>query len=162
MLLALTTYSKGAPFYNAISTSSPIYDAPMKKTPPDTMVDHAAMLLSTDWFAPYWTVIGLEADKQKQCLQNGCREIVRQVVGEARDYYLIDFSHDRIERTRNDLRLLVRNCKLGEAAAIRVEELVANKSGREQLGKTAWMFCNLHDELLNSPWCKSRFVNKNF
>ena len=28
------------------------------------MVDHAAMLLST--FAPYWTVIGLEADKQKQ------------------------------------------------------------------------------------------------
>src|ERR1700688_3261522 len=103
----------------------------MKKTAPDTMVDHAAMLLSTDWFVPYWTVIGLEADKQKECLQNGCRDIVRQVVGRARDY-LTDFSDDRVERTRNDLRLLVRNCKLGEAAAIRVEELVANKSGRDQ------------------------------
>jgi hypothetical protein len=121
----------------------------MKKTPPDTMVDHAAMLLSTDWFAPYWTVIGLEADEQKQCLQNGCRDIVRQLVGRARDYYLIDFSDDRIERTRDDLLSLVRHCKLGKAAATRVEELAAHKSGRDQLGKTAWLFRNLHDELVN-------------
>ena len=106
------------------------------------------MLLSTDWFAPHWNLIGIEADGQKQCLQNGCRDIVRGVVGEARDYYLIDFSHDRIEKTREDLRLLVRNCKLSKGAATRVEELAANKSGRDQLGKTAWLFRNLHDELL--------------
>jgi hypothetical protein len=121
----------------------------MKKTPPDTMVDHAAMLLSTDWFAPYWNVIGIEADRQKQCLQDGCRAIVRRVVGGAQDYYLIDFSHDRIEKTREDLHLLVRNCKLSKAAATRVEELAAHKSGRDQLGKTAWLFRNLHDELVN-------------
>ncbi len=41
--------------------------------------------------------------------------------------------------------------KLGEVAAIRVGELVANKSGRDQLGKTAWMFRNLHHELLEDP-----------
>jgi hypothetical protein len=45
--------------------------------------------------------------------------------------------------------LLVRNCKLSKAAATRVEELAANKSGRDQLGKTAWLFRNLHEELLN-------------
>lgn len=127
----------------------PLYDASVKKTPSDTMVDHVAMLLSTDWFAPHWNVIGIEADRQKQYFQNGCRDIVRGVVGEARDYYLIDFSHDRIERTREELRLLVRNCKLTKAAATRVEELAANKSGRDQLGKTAWLFRNLHEELLN-------------
>ena len=107
------------------------------------------MLLSTDWFAPYWNVIGIEADRQKQCLQNGCRDIVLRVVGEAQDYYLVDFSHDRIEKTREDLRLLVRNCKLTKAAATHVEELAAHKSGRDQLGKTAWLFRNLHDELVN-------------
>jgi hypothetical protein len=113
------------------------------------MVDHAAMLLSTDWFAPHWKVIGLEAEGHKHCLQNGCRDIVRGVVGEAREYYLIDFSHERIEKTREDLRLLVRNCKLSKGAATRVEELAASKSGRDQLAKTAWLFRNLHDELLN-------------
>jgi hypothetical protein len=61
----------------------PFYDASVKKTPPDTMADHAPMLLSTDWFAPHWNVIGIEADRQKQCFQNGCRDIVRGVVGEA-------------------------------------------------------------------------------
>jgi len=120
----------------------------MTKTPPDTMVDKAAMLLSTDWFVPYWSVIGIDADKEKRCVQSGCRDIVRRVVGDAGDYYLIDFSHDRIERTREDFRLLVRSCKLGETAATRVDELAANKSGRDQLEKTAWLFRSLYDELL--------------
>ena len=69
--------------------------------------------------------------------------------GDAGDYYLIDFSHDRIERTREDLRLLVRNCKLSETAATRVNELAANKSGRNELEKTAWLFRIVHTELLN-------------
>lgn len=107
------------------------------------------MLLSTDWFEPHWNVIGIEADRQRECLQNGCRDIVRAVVGDARNYYLIDFSHDRIEKTRQDLRVLVRNCKLSKADATRIEELAANKSGRDQLGKTAWLFRNLHDNLLS-------------
>jgi hypothetical protein len=127
----------------------PIYDGVVTTTPPDTMVDKAAMLLSTDWFAPHWSVIGIEADEEKRCLQNGCRDIVRRVVSDAGDYYLIDFSDDRIERTREDLRLLVRNCKLSETAATRVNELAANKSGRNELEQTAWLFRIVHTELLN-------------
>jgi hypothetical protein len=126
----------------------PIYDGAVTKIPPDTMADKAAMLLSTDWFAPYWSVIGIEAENEKQCFQNGCRDIVRRLVGDAGDYYLIDFSEDRIEQTRKDLRLLARNCKLSKAAVIRVDDLAANKSGRDQLEKTAWLFRNLCDELL--------------
>lgn len=112
------------------------------------MVDKAAMLFSTDWFAPYWSVIGIEADKEKRCFQDGCREIVLGVIGDAGDYYLIDFSPDRLEQTRENLRLLARSCKLSEAATSRIEDLAANKSGRDQLGKTAWLFRSLHDELL--------------
>jgi hypothetical protein len=112
------------------------------------MVDQTAMLLSTDWFAPYWSVIGIEADKQKECFQKGCRDIVLQLIGDAGSYYLIDFSQGRIERTRNDLRLLARNCKLSEVAITRVYDLAADKCGRDQLEKTAWLFRNLHDELL--------------
>jgi hypothetical protein len=120
----------------------------MTKIPPDTMVDKAAMLLSTDWFAPYWTVIGIEAENEKQYFQNGCRDIVRRLVGDAADYYLIDFSENRIEQTRKDLRLLARTCKLSKAAVTRIDELAANKSGRNQLEKTAWLFRHLCDELL--------------
>jgi hypothetical protein len=42
-----------------------IYDGLVTKIAPDTMVDKAAMLLSTDSFAPYWSAIGIEADKGK-------------------------------------------------------------------------------------------------
>src|SRR6516162_11289086 len=106
----------------------------MTRTIPDTMADKAAMLLSTDWFGPYWSVIGIEADNAKVCIQNGCRDIVRGFVGDAGDYYLINFSHDRIEGTREDLRLLIRNCKLNEAAATRIHDLITSKPGRDQLG----------------------------
>lgn len=114
------------------------------------------MLLSTGWFAPYWSVIGIEADKEKRCFQKGCREIVLQVIGNAGDYYLIDFSSDRIERTRENLRLLAGTCKLSEAARTRVEDLVADKSGRDQLEKTAWLFRSFHDELLRDEELEQR------
>lgn len=125
-----------------------IYDGAMTKTRPDTMVDKAAMLLSTDWFSPYWSLIGIEADSERECFQSGCRDIVRRFVGDADTYYLIDFSQGRIERTRKDLGLLARKCKLDKATVNRIDDLAADKSGRNQLEKTAWMFHNLHDELL--------------
>ncbi|MCU1305342.1 MAG: hypothetical protein JWN45_37 [Acidobacteriaceae bacterium] len=39
------------------------------------------MLLSTDWFFPFWSEIGLDLDSaMKARMQEGCREIVRTVV----------------------------------------------------------------------------------
>lgn len=125
-----------------------IYDGAVTKPPVDTTVDKAAMLLSTDWFSPYWSVIGIEAEKQRECFRNGCRDIVRQFVGDAETYYLLDFSQGRLERTREDLRQLARSCKLAKADAARINDVSADKPGRDQLEKTAWLFRNLHEQLL--------------
>lgn len=120
----------------------------MTRIPPDTTADKTVMLLSTDWFLPYWCLIGIESDKEKQCFQNGCREIVLQLISDASDYYLVNFSAERLDRTRQSLRGLSRRCKLVPAALIALEELLANRSDRDQLQKTAWLFRSLHEEIL--------------
>jgi len=112
------------------------------------MVDHAAMLLSTDWFAPHWSVIGIDAEAEKECFQKGCRDIVRLLINGAAEYYHVDFSNERINRTREGIRSLIRSCGLSEAAANRLEGIVAHKSGRDQLQKTAWLFRVLNDKLV--------------
>ena len=53
------------------------------------------MLFSTDWFVPYWSILGIEAKTEQRTFQNGCREIVLQLIGAAEDYYQIDFSAAR-------------------------------------------------------------------
>jgi hypothetical protein len=97
------------------------------------MVDRAAILLSTGWFSLYWSVIGIEAEIQQKCFQNGCREIVLQLIGTAKDYYQIDFSAARIEHTRQSLRTLAHNCNLAGSPVARLEEWVTHQSGRDQL-----------------------------
>jgi len=57
------------------------------------------MLLSTDWFAPYWTVIGLEPISKNSAFKMDVGTSCDNFVGRARDYYLIDFSDDRVGRT---------------------------------------------------------------
>jgi hypothetical protein len=92
--------------YRASSTSTaPIvgYDLTMEKTPPDTMVDQVVMLLSTDWFLPYWSLIGIEADEERLCVQKGCRQIVHEVMNGATDYYSVNFSYERLRATRRSV-----------------------------------------------------------
>ncbi len=120
----------------------------MTKIPPDTIGDHSAMLLSTDWFTPYWSVIGIEAEKEKQCFKAGCREIVQQFTEGASNYYLVNFSAERIAQTRENLRSLARRCEFSEAPSSGLEDLLADRPGRDQLQKTAWMFRNLYSELM--------------
>jgi hypothetical protein len=68
------------------------------------MVDKVVMLLSTDWFLPYWSVVGIEATEQKLCVQEGCRQIVHEMVNGATEYYHVNFSDERLRATRQSLR----------------------------------------------------------
>jgi len=75
------------------------------------------MLLSTDWFWPFWSEIGLDVDTATMLkIQEGCREIVRDVIahvvsGEKYDFECINWTQaseleakSRFERLLEGLR----------------------------------------------------------
>jgi hypothetical protein len=126
-----------------------VYDLKVDKTPPDTMVDQVVMLLSTDWFLPYWSVMGIDASEQRVCIQKGCRQIVREVMNGATIYYHINFSDERLQATRQGIRDLARKCRLGESSEMNLEDLVDSRPAREQFYKGAWLFKTLANHLAN-------------
>ena len=115
---------------------------------PDTTADTLVMLLSTDWFLPYWSTIGIEAKKRKDCIQQGCREIVRHMIAGAEEYYLISFSEDRVNATREALQALAAKCGLDSASSERIAELSAPRPERHWQETTAWLLTVALDELL--------------
>lgn len=78
------------------------------------MTDKVMMLLSSDWFFPYWGVIGItiDDDKKRESLQHGCRTIVAQFMSRASEYWHISFDPGRVERTRTMFENLVRTASL--------------------------------------------------
>jgi hypothetical protein len=121
----------------------------MSKTSADPMVDKVVMLLSTDWFLPYWSVIGIEAAEQKICIQQGCHQIVHEVMNGATNYYHINFSDERLRATRQSIRDLAKKCRLGESAEMSLENLVDSRPERDQFYKGAWLFRTLANNLAN-------------
>jgi hypothetical protein len=121
----------------------------MDKTTPDTMVDKVVMLLSTDWFLPFWSVVGIEASQQKLCVQNGCRQIVHEVMNGANNYYHINFSDERLRATRQSIRDLAKKCRLSESSEMSLEDLVDSRPDREQFYKGAWLFQTLAKSLVD-------------
>lgn len=109
-------------------------------------MDKLVMLLSTDWFKPYWSSIGVEVDgAPKTSIQQGCREIVRQILSGAKSYYLASFSDDRKNKTRAMLESLARQAQ-AEAVLRAVEEWT--KMSDEEL-KAAWIYTTLTDDLFS-------------
>jgi len=104
------------------------------------------MLLSTDWFLPHWSTLRMTTENNA-CIQKGCREIVKQVMKEASDYYLVDFSDGRLETTRENIRALARKCGMKGPAEATLVELIGNKPEREQFHKGAWLFQMLSGQL---------------
>lgn len=110
------------------------------------MVDKLVMLLSTDWFKPYWSSIGIEVEGAvKTSIQQGSREIVRQILSGAKSYYLASFSDDRKNKTRTMLESLVRQVQ-AEGVLRAVEEWT--KMSDEEL-KAAWIYTTLTEDLFS-------------
>ena len=58
------------------------------------------MLLSTDWFLPFWSEIGIGVhDRTKTDIHEGCRAIVGRFMGGCKDYFHIDFTDQRKQET---------------------------------------------------------------
>ncbi len=81
------------------------------------------MLLSTDWFLPYWSKIGIQTVEDKRIpIQQGCREIVSQILGDAGDYLHCDHSFERKELTYRRLKELLRIFEAEEAFSLTCQE----------------------------------------
>jgi hypothetical protein len=110
-------------------------------------LDRLVMLLSTDWFKPYWGMIGIRLDESKKGLiQEGCRKIVSQILSAATEYWLTDFSNERHEETRATFESLSR------ASGVEKSVIEAMKDWSEMSDedmKAGWLFEILTEDLLS-------------
>lgn len=77
--------------------------SPMDQT--DYSADMFAMLFSSDWFRPYWHLLGIEISDAMKAgeFQAAMRTQVSAMIGQESDYYLISFEPSRAAKTRASL-----------------------------------------------------------
>lgn len=111
------------------------------------MLDQLVMLLSTDWFKPHWDNIGIDINEAaKTSIQQGCREVVGQILSGAENYYLASFSDERRNKTRSMFESVVHDSGTGEIVRAVITEWVG-LSDEEQ--KATWIYETLTSELLS-------------
>lgn len=111
------------------------------------MVDQLVMLLSTDWFMPFWETLGINADDiAKRSIQQGCRRIVDQILAGADSYYHISFARERVEETRSLLLSVADRAATDETLRV-VAERWDKLSDEDQ--KAAWMWSALTLDVLS-------------
>jgi len=104
------------------------------------------MLLSADWSRHYWTLLGIDVDEEAAVtLKAGCREIVKQMMGDAKDYYLIDLSSQRRELTEAQFKQLLAKAGLDRDLAHAVSEW--QNMTHTQL-KSGWKLLRITKDLL--------------
>lgn len=111
------------------------------------VLDKLAMLLSTDWFLPYWSDIGIVAEESvKSSIQRQCREIVAQILSGVQSYYQASFSDDRKNQTRLMFESMARQSK-AETVERAIEEW--EQMTDEEL-KAASIYTSLTDNLFSN------------
>jgi hypothetical protein len=109
------------------------------------------MLLSTDWFLKYWPRIGIAVSEPEAVfLQEGFRDIVRQIVSGAEQYWLASFSIERIRETSARIERLLECSKVREPAARRITELAASRPMSVVDDKTAWLLLSITQMLCDN------------
>ena len=105
------------------------------------MTDYLIMLLSTDWFLPYWAEIGVNLAEVRQIgIQQGCREIVKQMLSGCQDFYRSNVSPERKQETDARFLTLLRKWD-AESEVSEAQEKWANLS-REKLNPA--FMCTSH------------------
>lgn len=111
------------------------------------LLNNLVMLLSTDWFKPYWEAIGITLDESKKSpIQEGCRQIVGQIMSDAAEYWLISFSPEHYQETRARVEALSKKYGAEEVVLRAAEEWSAVS---EEDMKAGWLFESLTEDLLS-------------
>jgi len=116
---------------------------------PSYELDKLVMLLSADWFFPHWHLIGIfTKDKRKSLLREGCREIVRQIMSNATQYYGTNFSVARVKESRAMLDALLKRCDLEEVSVNRIVGIISSEGSPIDEG-TRWLIVCMTEQLLD-------------
>jgi hypothetical protein len=114
----------------------------------DSKVDKLIMLLSTDWFFPYWSAIGLYMDDEgRRSLQGKMRDIVRDLMSGATEYWLISFSKERITRTQQLLYSVLQRVGVAPVSADRIRQLIGEAPQSSLDDRTAWLLRSITEML---------------
>jgi hypothetical protein len=130
-----------------------VADAAADKLKPMTpKIDLIVMLLGTDWFFEKWWLLGLHASpNEKRQLRKLCRQIVKQILGNAKQYWLVNFSEERKSVTSRMLFDAVSSCGLADSFASRIRELADGKGERESKRNFDVLFSAITEALIARP-----------
>lgn len=118
------------------------------------MTDELIILLSTDWFLPYWQRIGVDlVETNKSCIQQGCRRIVSQMVGNADRMYQVDFSEQRKIETDASFGALLLEC-VSEGELMAAREEWGSRTDKDNRATWNWFYLN---QTICSPRVEERF-----
>lgn len=83
-----------------------------------TYSDQFAILVSTEWFSPILArvVPGIDL-RQSRKIQLDMRAVVQEMMGGQSEYWGIEFSVDRVQKTHNEMIELFRDCSGGLSAS---------------------------------------------
>ncbi|MBZ5523624.1 MAG: hypothetical protein LAP21_15430 [Acidobacteriia bacterium] len=119
-------------------------------------LDVLIMLLSTDWFTPYWVEIGIRLDEaERSVLRDDCRQVVKQIIGGATEYWLISFSDERRDETRVLFESLAKKTRAEAAIVASMKEW--SEMSDEDL-KAGWLFDLLTEDLLSNDFTYNHAV----
>ncbi len=111
-------------------------------------IDKLIMLLSADWFFPYWGVIGIFGEPdQRAAIKSGCREIVQQITSGVTEYWSANFSVDRLNNTRELFSSLLQRSKLPQVTLKRLRSLISREEPGVDEG-TQWLLVSMTQDLL--------------
>lgn len=112
------------------------------------MIDQIVMLLSTDWFLPYWFLIGFDSeDSAKISIQRDCRDVMKRILGDADEYWLISFSEDRLRDTFASLEFSLDKAGIAKEAWLDLQQWALLSNDQLRLG---WYIAYLTEALLSN------------
>ena len=111
------------------------------------MTDLLILILSTDWFLPFWSYIGIETeDLTAIAVKNSCREIIGEITDSLEHYYDSDLSPQRRQRTFLRFTDRLEGLKVREAFSNATSEW-ANMTHDELTA--SWIFTRLTTDLIS-------------
>ena len=110
--------------------------------------DQFIMLLSTDWFSPYWATFGLVfSESEQQTVREVSRKVTKDLLKGADTYWGASFTDDRISATRSSFIDSLRKTRLGAAGVSQLSDALNAASESAEFATTSWLFGALCDQL---------------
>jgi hypothetical protein len=107
------------------------------------------MLLSTDWFLPYWPAADLSVEPPARAsLQQDCRAVVRAIVGSAPSYWLVSFAEPRISESNRQFMAALQRLALHQATIGRISEIVRRLPEEDPESTSVWVLADLTRRLI--------------